>query len=203
MLTGQLPFQSMAIKADICAGRFQDKLPEVAPEVKALLGAMCALEPKERPTCQKLLQMGVFDQVRGDVASKPAPQRPHRGAGGNVIVTLADYWTGLPEKTEGRLFRIGVDVCRFVRSLGNGLRDLRPKTILVNRETMQFHLCTEEMPKQAMLSGEAPTAAFLSLNILDGESWGEADACWQIGVVLMALVCGESPFMRHTLRKIA
>ena len=43
--------------------------------------------------------------------------------------------------------------------------------------------------------------SFLSSRSVNEGGWSQRDGAWQVGCVLLALICGKSPFQRDSLTK--
>ena len=92
-------------------------------------------------------------------------------------------------------------MCAFCKTLKPGLRDLRPSQIFLNTKNDQFSLDGSALPDSNTLRGDNETAAFLSVRAANGEECTEGDTVWQVGCVLLALVCGKSPFLRNRMAR--
>ena len=65
-----------------------------------------------------------------------------------------------------------------MKGLEPGLWDIRPETVLIDRETRKCSLETREQPDPDYLRGSNKKAAFLSNNALEEGAWIEKDAVW-------------------------
>lgn len=126
---------------------------------------------------------------------------------GGTLLEYVNHWGPLPEDEAKRIFAQLVSALEYIHNIAHvAHRDLKPENILLDKyrniRIIDFGLSKEFSDDKPFLATACGSPAYVSPEMINGNSYTIATDLWSMGVILYCIVVGRLPFDEQGTNRI-